>query len=477
MIATIVLIAAFQGYWLNRLYHDERKGLEKEADVLFREAVYKLQMKNFRKDSLFNKSLPDNLFIMNAVTALRKATEDHGDNSKMVFSLNTTSSTTINDVKKGDSARVIISTSPPGERVMIPAGEPRRNDFTKIIVRSSLGDSLSVQQIDSAYRKELEAAKVNMKFFISSCEVDPHKPECVPVTKPVHVTTNYVTVGLAHPIAYRAEIPDVATYLLGRILYPILISLFLIAITTTSFVFLYRNLVAQRRLTEIKNEFISNITHELKTPIATVNVAIEALKNFNAIDNPQRTKEYLDISSSELQRLSLLVDKVLKLSLFENKDIELKKEKFDLRQLTEEVIKTMQLQFQKQKAVLDFDCEGTNFMIEADKLHITSVVYNLLDNALKYSPEQPAIHIHLAELRNSIRLQVKDNGIGIPAAYHQRVFEKFFRVPHGNTHNIKGYGLGLSYVHHVVIKHQGSIEVSSEPGQGTTFTVNFLKTL
>src|SRR6185436_11622670 len=132
--------------------------------------------------------------------------------------------------------------------------------------------------------------------------------------------------GFAHPVTYQLSLTNNTTYLLKKILLPILFSLFLVGVTILSFVLLYRNLLRQHRLSEIKNEFISNITHELKTPIATVGVAIEALKNFNAIDDPQKTKEYLDISSNELQRLSLLVDKVLKLSMFEKREIELNKE-------------------------------------------------------------------------------------------------------------------------------------------------------
>ena len=161
-------------------------------------------------------------------------------------------------------------------------------------------------------------------------------------------------------------------------------------------------------MSEIKNEFISNITHELKTPIATVNVAIEALRNFNAIQNPERTKEYLDISATELQRLSLLVDKVLQFSVFENKEVELKKEWFDLKELTQSVINSMGLQFDKQHAGSKPRNNWENFVIEADKLHITSVVYNLLDNALKYSKENPSIKVELITHNQYIDLKVTD---------------------------------------------------------------------
>jgi two-component system, OmpR family, phosphate regulon sensor histidine kinase PhoR len=245
----------------------------------------------------------------------------------------------------------------------------------------------------------------------------------------------------------------------------------LIALTIASFLFIFKNLVTQQRLADIKNDFISNITHELKTPIATVNVAIEALRNFGGLYDPERTKEYLDISASELQRLSLLVDKVLKISMFEKKEITLEKEKFDLVKLSREVMDSMKLQFEQQNAVTALEISGENFIIQADKLHMTSVIYNLLDNALKYSKENPHISVYIFDRSQYVELRVSDNGIGIANEYRSKIFEQFFRVPGGDKHNIKGYGLGLSYVNHIIRRHQGFIEVESELGKGSTFTV------
>jgi two-component system phosphate regulon sensor histidine kinase PhoR len=282
-----------------------------------------------------------------------------------------------------------------------------------------------------------------------------------------------VTIGFAKPIAFRLSLENKTGYILQKLTLPILFSLFLVGITIISFVLLYRNLAKQKRLAELKNEFISNITHELKTPIATVGVAIEALKNFNAISDPERTKEYLDISQNELQRLGLLVDKVLKLSMFEKKEMEMKKEQFDCKLLAEEVMNSMRLQFEKYHARVSLHTEGDNFVVEADKLHITSVIYNLLDNALKYSQENPVIDVYLRSNPEFIEFSVSDNGIGIPPAYKEKVFDKFFRVPTGDKHNIKGYGLGLSYVSEVIKRHRGDIKVESELGKGSTFTAKF----
>ena len=325
----------------------------------------------------------------------------------------------------------------------------------------SLKDSVTVKEITAAFTDRLNEEKMTgLEFSVNRLENGN--------TESLH--PNDVTIGFAKPVTYRLLLDNKLSYLFKRLTLPILFSFLLVGITIVSFVLLYRNLVKQRRLAELKNEFISNITHELKTPIATVGVAIEALKNFNAIQDPQRTKEYLDISQNELQRLSLLVDKVLKLSMFEKKEMELKKEQFDCRQLVEEVMNSMKLQFEKYRASVKLHTEGDNFVVEADKLHITSVVYNLLDNALKYSKENPAINVQLKSYPNYLEFSVSDNGIGIAPAYKEKVFDKFFRVPTGDKHNIKGYGLGLSYVSEVLKRHRGDVLVESELGKGSTFT-------
>ena len=341
--------------------------------------------------------------------------------------------------------------------------DPGRNAVFRLLYNIdslSIKDSVTIKEITDAYSAKLKEDKMNLAFSVSrldSAEANSTAP-------------NEVTIGFAKPASFRLMLENKVSYLLKKLTLPILFSLFLVGITVVSFVLLYRNVVRQRRLAELKNEFISNITHELKTPIATVGVAIEALKNFNAMHDPQRTKEYLDISQNELQRLSLLVDKVLKLSMFEKNELELKKEQFDCKQLAEEVMNSMRLQFEKHHAKTELHIEGNNFIIEADKLHITSVIYNLLDNALKYSKEEPLITVRLKSKKQHIELSVEDNGIGIPAEYKGKVFDKFFRVPTGDRHNAKGYGLGLSYVSEILKKHMGFITVESELGRGSIFT-------
>jgi signal transduction histidine kinase len=170
--------------------------------------------------------------------------------------------------------------------------------------------------------------------------------------------------------------------------------------------------------------------------------------------------------------------------MFEKKEVELNKEDFDMRGLTKEVLDTMRLQFEKNNAVVNFNAEarlndgvgqGNDFMVNADKLHITSVIYNLLDNALKYRHENPVIDVELSTGQKNIELRIADNGIGIAQEYQQKIFDKFFRVPTGNRHIVKGYGLGLSYVSHIIAQHKGSIHVESELNRGSKFIIKIPK--
>jgi len=328
----------------------------------------------------------------------------------------------------------------------------------------SLKDSVRVEEISTAMTESLKDEKIDIDFAV-------HRLDSTQKASP-----EAVTIGIRQPQTFELELRHTMGYMLGKLKLPILFSILLVGITLASFVLLYRNLLRQQRLAAVKNEFISNITHELKTPIATVGVAIEALKNFNAIDDAKRTQEYLAISQNELQRLNLLVDKVLKLSMFEKKEIELKPENIKLDDIVQEVVSSMRLQIEKYHAVVQVSSEGDTHL-QADRHHLLSVVFNLLDNALKYSRDAAKITIATKEEGNEVSLIVADNGIGIPEVYQDRIFDKFFRIPHGDTHNAKGYGLGLSYTAHVIRQHQGTIRVESQADKGTTFTILLPKTI
>ncbi len=357
------------------------------------------------------------------------------------------------------------SALPDGKDVLEENPDPGGDPFIQLIhdVDSiALIDSVRVDEISNALSTRFKEENIQVGFMVSR------------IDSTQSASPDAVTIGIRNPQSFELSLQNTMRYMWGKLKLPIFFSLLLVGITVASFVLLYRNLLKQRRLAEAKNEFISNITHELKTPIATVGVAIEALKNFNAIDDPRRTQEYLSISQNELQRLNLLVDKVLKLSMFEKKEVELKYEMTDLKDIVNEVVTSMRLQIEKYHGEVMVRSEGDT-VLRADRLHLLSVLFNLLDNALKYSQQNPQVDIAMKGNGDQVQLTVTDKGIGIAEIYHKKIFDKFFRIPHGDTHNAKGYGLGLSYVAHVIRKHNGSIRVESHPGNGTTFIITLPK--
>lgn len=461
MAMTILAIVGFQVYWLDKAYEREERTLDIRTNTLFRETIRTLQSAKLKLDSLAHDSLGSSrMIIQRELTNGRRMGTLPRENMAGIVDvvMQRTRDTSLAKVtiRNGDSIRVFRNTI-----------SPRQNRIMQFLFDvDALQDSIRVAEIEKAYDARLKEQRLSIPFTVSRIKTADTIPE-----KPRY---NEVTLGFANPITYRLDLANTVPFILKRMVAAIVFSVFLVGFTILSFTLLYRNLLRQRKLADIKNEFISNITHELKTPIATVSVAIEALRNFNASLSPQKTKEYLDISASELQRLSLLVDKVLKLSMFEKQEIELRYEPMDMRQVAEEVTSSMRLQFEKRKAAVVVRAEGDTWL-EGDRLHLVSVLFNLLDNALKYSRETPQITISILNMGPHLQLIVTDKGIGIPQEYHRRIFEKFFRVPHGNVHDAKGYGLGLSYVYHVIEKHNGTIDVSSVEGAGSQFTITLPK--
>jgi two-component system phosphate regulon sensor histidine kinase PhoR len=455
MAISIIAIAAFQFYWLRQTYDREERTLEMRTNGLFRETVRTVQVSKLKLDRVDSSKSSRILIQQNGTDKpIRVVTGPVRMESMIDVMMQK-----IRDSSKG--AQVVIEKNLDTLRGINKTFMERRERMMQFLFdMDSLQDSLTTKELDTVYAKKLDEQNIDVPFTIRRMSVrDTTEPR------------NEVTLGFSHPITYRLDLKNTTGYLMKRISVPILFSVFLVGFTLLSFSLLYRNLLRQRKLADIKNEFISNITHELKTPIATVSVAIEALRTFNASLDAARTKEYLDISANELLRLSLLVDKVLKLSMFEKKEVDLQYEQLDMKALVDEVTASMRLQFEKQHAEVEVKTNGDTHL-EGDRLHLVSVIFNLIDNALKYSPDKPKIEISMNGNARDLHLEITDGGIGIPSEYQDKIFEKFFRVPTGNLHNAKGYGLGLSYVAHVIRRHKGNIKVESIEGDGSKFMIS-----
>ncbi len=232
-----------------------------------------------------------------------------------------------------------------------------------------------------------------------------------------------------------------------------------------------RVILRQKKLSAIKTDFINNMTHEFKTPIATISLAVDSINNPSVIGNPERIRYFTGVIGEENQRMNSRVENVLQMSLIETSEFKLHPEQVDMHDVIGQATRNAELQVKKKEGTLRLDLQASDPVIFADRAHILGVLTNLLDNALKYSSGKPEIHITSSDSPSGFIFSVKDNGVGMTREEQNKIFDKFYRVSSGDIHNVKGFGLGLSYVKAIILTMKGDIDIKSQPGKGTTFTV------
>ena len=249
------------------------------------------------------------------------------------------------------------------------------------------------------------------------------------------------------------------------------ISLILVVLIFILFSLSLRAFFRKEKLDVMKNDFINNMTHEIKTPIATISLACEMLQDPNIGNDPATNSTYIGIIGDENRRMRMLVETILQSSKMSSKNFQLNLKEIELNTLIESVVSNFKLQISNRGGQLTCNLEAQPSTIIGDELHITNMIYNLIDNAIKYSPSQLDITVSTHNEDSNIVLVVKDHGLGISKEDQKHIFERFYRVSTGNVHDVKGFGIGLSYVQQVVTLHKGTIAVDSTPGEGTAFSI------
>ena len=353
------------------------------------------------------------------------------------------------------------------------AADTLAHTISRLIISDWVGArTLDLGQLASAYHAELRQRGADAPLVLDTLRLRAATgAQAIPA--PHHRPAGYTLLtppAVLNPITdlqVRAAFPPPTSYVLRRMGGLLAGSVLLLLLTTGCFGLMLSTILRQKKLSEVKNDFINNMTHELKTPLATVSAAVEALQHFGALDDPAKTQTYLRISRTELQRLSDLVEKVLHIAVDERQPLALRPEPVQPAELVAEIVARHQLQAAKP---VQFDVQLPAALVRCDRLHMGNVLNNLIDNAIKYSREAVTITIRGRQEASGWHLSVADDGPGIAPSYQEAIFDRFFRVPTGNLHPVKGFGLGLHYVRQVAECHGGHIAVRSELGQGSAFT-------
>lgn len=458
MCVCILGIYLFQGYWLYNSYHIQVDQFNKDINESLRTAV-------------FNKQFAD----------ARRYFRNYG--------------------RDRDSSRTPHDMPPPGDRFpKDPDGAGTHNgpfaDTTRrrrelrsgdeyadtlarqisdlILLNNLTNDSVKLVKLDSVFTAELHSRQILTPYELDTFHINfaglNRESFRDSLRKRPSLKTSKIAFNPASNLFVQAKFESPLQYILAKMIWTLAGSLLLLVLTTICFMYMLRTILKQKRLSEVKNDFINNMTHELKTPIATVYAAVEAMQNFNALNDQRKTQTYLDISKQELQRLSDLVEKVLHIAAEEREEIELFREETDMSEVMDSIITNHQLKTGR-PVQFRYDNLLGERTVDVDKAHLSNAISNLVDNAIKYSGDHPTVYIKSMLENGKLIIRVKDNGIGIPKVYQESIFDTFFRVPTGNLHNVKGFGLGLSYVKKIVALHGGTISVHSEPEKGSEFII------
>jgi two-component system phosphate regulon sensor histidine kinase PhoR len=270
-------------------------------------------------------------------------------------------------------------------------------------------------------------------------------------------------------------VPKLKNLVYKAITYNIVAAIFFTVIILLAFYLTVNTMIRQKKLSEIKNDFINNMTHEFKTPIATISLAVDAIRNEKVQRDTEKLGYFSSIIKEENQRMNRQVETILKSALMDRQEVQLNLKPLHVHEIIRDVADNFILRLQEKQGMLETELSATDDLIEGDEVHISNLVTNLMDNAVKYSKENvpPIIRLVTSSNNKKFIIRIEDNGIGMSRETLKRIFEKFYRAHTGNIHNVKGFGLGLSYVKNVVDAHEGTIKAESTLGKGSCFIIEF----
>jgi len=472
---TIITTIAVQVYWNYREYQINKQNLISKVQLSLDNSI-ETYFANLTKSgiitysSLNPKNINDKTDTIIVKTNLRKNFRKKIDS-------------TLQSLAKSDTTKRILINNHRGNPFPFYSSNgyiPKHIDslISKIIVSISR-DSLDLVKLDTYLSEELKRNNIDVtygiKFFFHDWNTNDsivdstreYKLEEFPIK---HLTAVSNSTFLPHRSKLELYFTNETATLVRSSFISILLSFLLSICIVSSLIYLLKTIYKQKQLAEVKNDLISNITHEFKTPIATISAALEAMKNFNALNDKVKSEKYIAMANSQVEKLHEMVEKILETASLNKNELMLDKQPLHLSELIERVIEKYQLL--SNHKTIHFENKIGEVVLQLDKFHFENAIGNVIDNALKHGGN--TINIELNSTKNTIEIFIKDNGNGIPKTQKEKVFEQFYRIPTGNTHNVKGFGIGLYYTKNIMKKHGGNIHIIFDKNNNTIFKIELL---
>lgn len=348
------------------------------------------------------------------------------------------------------SAKDVLSAMPLEERVSVP------------VLQKLIQKELEEHGVETKFEFGIYSNNLATKIKSNEFKYDKDATYSIPVFIDNEGSTKYELL-VTFPLKKKFLLSELVSITVLSIIFTLII---LIAYSSA-----LNQLIRQRQISEIKNDFINNMTHEFKTPIATINLALDAIRNPKIIDDKEKVLRYLQMIKDENKRMHAQVENVLRISKLEKKELDIVKDSHNIHEIIEDAIEHVNLILEDREGTIVSHFNALRNTVLINDVHFTNVIVNILENAIKYSPNAPEIEICTENIKDMIIIKIKDKGLGMSKVAQKRIFEKFYREHTGDIHNVKGHGLGLSYVKRIVDDHNGQIYVESEKGKGSTFII------
>lgn len=493
MTIALLGLSSFQVYWINNALKVNREQFKQNVHESLQFVVDKLEKEealNYTAASFYQYSNTSPVNFNKKITLKRKEQNNdviivEQDMEKIEVLTDSSKNFVFHSVSAGaTSGNITIKLDTDSSQNVFQAKRVKQSEIVSMVVENmwkspkKITERIKVTEIDSLLHQEFEnkGIDIQFQFAVWNSNTDSvlvaNDLQNIKELKESDLKATLFPNDLIGNVNYLlVNFPSQQKYLIKEIWATLAASIIFILIIIFCFTYAINVIIRQKKLSDIKNDFINNMTHELKTPIATVALASEMLGEKQVIEDEKNLIRYVGMIKDENKRLSEQVEKVLQSALLDKDVFKLKREKINIHQLINTTIDKASFNLSSCEGKLDLHLKATNDEVLGDAHHLTNVIYNLIDNAIKYSTQSPDVMISTTNALKGTIVSVADKGIGMSKDQLKRIFDKFYRVPTGDLHNVKGFGLGLSYVKKIIELHGGRVEVESQEKKGTTFNI------